>query len=111
MKSSFRDTDDSVSLSVDTSLTNAKKKGKVTDDMLTIYEYTALISYRAKRLRVGDPARVKWDHRFDPIAIAKCELEQRTIPVLLIRKIPDTAMQCGYREEVWNVTHMRVRDF
>lgn len=88
----------------------SKSNNKVTDSLLTPFEYTRILQFRAKRLALGDPPKIKWPYPFDPIAITKAEIDQQIIPVILIRKIPDNSYVEGYREELWDIKNMDVRD-
>jgi DNA-directed RNA polymerase subunit K/omega len=86
-------------------------KPKVTDAMLTQYEYSALLSTRARQIATGSPIKVKWNNPFNPIEIAKLEIEQRVVPLTIIRKIPDSNESLGYYEEKWNIRELDIRDF
>ncbi len=88
-----------------------RKAGKVTDAVLTPYEYTRLLQCRAKQISFGMELKVEWENKpYDPIAIAKYEIEQRVVPLLVVRKIPDASKVSGFREEVWNIKDMDIRD-
>jgi DNA-directed RNA polymerase subunit K/omega len=86
-----------------------KKCEKLTDNVITPYEYARLLSAKAKQIAAGMPPSVKWDGPFDPIAIAKKEIEQRAGSLVIIRKIPDGSVQ-GFKEEVWDLKHLDIRD-
>jgi len=86
------------------------KDDKVTDSTMTPNEYIRLIACRARQLKVGVKPVIKWTERFDPIAIAKEEINQRVIPLVIIRKIPDNRHTRGFREEIWEVKDMDIRD-
>lgn len=90
---------------------NSESKPKITDAMLTQYEYSALLSTRAKQIATGSPIKVKWNTSFNPIEIAKLEIEQRVVPLTIIRKIPDSDEPLGYYEEKWNIKDLDIRDF
>jgi DNA-directed RNA polymerase subunit K/omega len=78
---------------------------KLTDAVLTPYEYARLLSCRSKQIANGYPLEVKWDEPFDPIKIAKYEIEQRVVPLYIERKLPDG------RIEVWSLKDMDIRDY
>lgn len=88
-----------------------KKTSKVTDPMMTPFEYAKLLQIDAVRIRKGGELKIDdWTGPFDPIAIAKCEIEQRVAPYEIVRKIPDGTKELGYYEEVWDIKHMDIRD-
>ena len=84
---------------------------KVTDAVTTPYEYSAIIYKRALMLMMGEPSKLKWDGPYDPIGIAKKEVEDGIIPVTLTRKIPDGSYDMGYREETWDIKELNIRDY
>jgi DNA-directed RNA polymerase subunit K/omega len=86
-----------------------KKKEKLTDNVITPYEYARLLSAEAKQIAAGMPFSVKWDGPFDPIGIAKKVIEQSAGILVIIRKIPDGSIQ-GFEEEVWDLKHLDIRD-
>jgi len=86
-----------------------KKRDKLTDNVITPYEYARLLSAKAKLIAAGVPPSVKWDGPFDPIAIAKKEIEQRAGTLIIIRKIPGGSSQ-GFTEEEWDLKHLDIRD-
>lgn len=88
-----------------------KKNTKVTDPIMTPYEYAKLLSVRAKQLSVGSPLKVEWNGPYDPINIAKYEIEQRVCPLIIERHIPDASRPLGYRIEEWSLKDMDIRDF
>ena len=57
---------------------------RVTDATITPYEYVRVLSYRARQLQLGKFSTLIWTDRFDPIAIAKEEINQRRCPIVII---------------------------
>ncbi len=91
---------------------NAKvEDGNITDSMMHPSECTKLLVCRAYQLTRGMPPVIEWTGKFDAIAIAKEELNRRVIPLAIVRDIPDGRMPNGFREEVWSVRDMDIRDW
>lgn len=88
---------------------NKSKTPSKTDNVLTPYEYARWLSGRAKQIAAGMPPYIKWDGPFDPIAIAKKEIEQRAGSLVIVRKIPDGSKQ-GYTEEIIELKNVDIRD-
>lgn len=89
----------------------SKKHTKVTDPLMTPFEYAKLLSSRAYQISQGYPLKVDWNGLYDPINIAKYEIEQRVCPLVIERRIPDASRDCGYRVEEWSLKEMDIRDF
>lgn len=87
------------------------KEAKVTDANMTPNEYIQLLACRAQQLKYGAPPKVEWEQPFDPILIAKNEIRQRLIPLEIVRKIPDSFEPSGFRDEIWSVADMNIRDY
>ena len=92
------------------SVSRKDKSSKVTDAVTTPYEYARLLSAQAKLISVGQPILVDWDGPFDPIAIAKKQIEQRLGTLVIVRKIPDSSNPRGYREETHDIRDLDIRD-
>ena len=61
-----------------------------TKNILTKYEKAKIISNRAEQIQRNAPIYVDLDRtKFSPIEIAIKELEQRTIPFMICRKLPN----------------------
>jgi DNA-directed RNA polymerase subunit K/omega len=88
-----------------------KRAQKVTDHVITPFEYTKILECRAKQLYVGYPPLIEWEGNYDPIAIAKREIEQRLSTLLIVRRIHDPRKPQGFREEVWSLKNLDLRDF
>jgi len=87
-----------------------KRSKKVTDNLLTPYEYAKILSRRATELRMGYEPAIEWNGSYDPIAIAKREIELRVVPLVVIRKIPNLKNSSGYKEEIWDLKNLDIRD-
>ena len=81
-----------------------------TNKVMTQYEYIALWCARAKQLKIGMPAKIEWYGIYDPIAIAKEEIKQGVVPLMIKRRIPDENYEGGYKYEYWDIADMDVRD-
>ena len=81
-----------------------------TDRLMTPYEYTKLWGVRAKQLKLGYSTTIKWEGRYDPIAIAKEEISRGEIPLMIKRRVPDSKYEGGVRFEFWDVKDMDIRD-
>ena len=53
---------------------------------------------------------IEWDGPYDPIAIAKREIELRVVPLVVVRRIPDLKSPLGYKEEIWELKNLDIRD-
>lgn len=62
---------------------------KMIMDNLTKYELVRIIGERAHQLAQGAPPTVDTTGMTDALAIAKKELEEGTVPLVVIRKYPD----------------------
>ena len=85
---------------------------RITDSTITPYEYTKLLSVRSKQLQLGFEPKVyvEPDKPYNPIEIAKREINERVVPLVVVRKIPDYKNTNGYREETWNIKELNIRD-
>lgn len=92
------------------SVSYKEKSSKVTDNVTTPYEYARLLSAQAKLIAYGQPPLIEWDGPFDPIAIAKLQIEQRLGSLVIVRKIPDASKPGLYREEIHDIRNMDIRD-
>lgn len=90
-----------------------KNNNNVTDNVITPSEYIKLLSYRSAQLSRGyEPLiKINGDEILDPFLIAKREIERRVLPLLIVRKIPDSTKPQGYREEIWELKNLDLRDF
>jgi DNA-directed RNA polymerases I, II, and III subunit RPABC2 len=70
---------------------------------LTVYERTKILGTRANQIADGARAFVKVpDHVIDPLEIAKLELEQRRLPFILKRPMPDGTF------EYWRLSDLMI---
>ena len=89
-----------------------KKLKRITDSTMTQYEYAKLLSVRARQLQLGMEPKVSVDSNvpYNPIEIAKQEISERVIPLVIVRKIPDYKNKNNFREEIWTIKELNIRD-
>ena len=95
------------------SLAPKERSTKVTDNLITPYEYARLLSHRATELKLGFKPMIEWNESYDPIAIAKREIELRVVPLVVVRRIPggdSKKNKLGYKEEIWELKNLNIRD-
>ena len=88
-------------------VTEALKKPRVTREFYTKYEYTALLATRAQQLADGAKPLVTLDglKTSDPLFVwnvAKREIEQRKLPFLVRRQLPNG------ESEYWSTQEMEM---
>lgn len=72
-----------------------------TKNILSKYERVKIIGVRAEQLQRGAIANVKVDdENFNPVEVAKRELEERLIPFMVVRKLPNGT------KEYWRLDDM-----
>lgn len=85
----------------------AVKQPRITREYFTKYEYTALLSMRAQQLADGGKPLVGIEglKTSDPMFVwnvAKREIEQRKLPFIIRRQLPDG------NSEFWSVQEMEI---
>ena len=82
---------------------------KRTSEYMTKYEYTRLIASRAVAIDKGFPskvdAKIVAEGNFNPYAIARKELHDRVIPLVIERTLQDGT------KEIWHIKDMHIRDY
>ena len=71
-----------------------------TSEVMTEYEYTEVISHRAKHIENGSPVYVDIGNETDPIVMAEMEIKQKKCP-LSIRRVHNNLIA-----EIWQVNEM-----
>jgi DNA-directed RNA polymerase subunit K/omega len=69
---------------------------------MTIYERVRLLGERAKQLSLGAKPMIKNVDNMNPKDIAKLELENKVIPLIIIRTLPN-----GVKEK-WKVSELEI---
>ena len=75
---------------------------RITKNYMTIYERVRLLGERAKQLSLGAKPMVKNVDNLGPKEIARLELEQKVLPLIIIRTLPN-----GLKEK-WQVNELLV---
>ena len=73
---------------------------RLTSEILTKFEYTEVVSQRAKQIENGSPIFVEIGDEMDPIKIAEMEIKQKKCPLSIRR------MQNNTIGEIWQVNEM-----
>jgi len=79
-----------------------------TSAYMTKYEYARLLATRALQISAGTERgrpRVDAEGLYDPSEIAKCEIHERVVPLVIRRTLPDGSV------ETWSVKDMHIRDY
>ena len=73
---------------------------KITSPLMTKFEYTRLIGIRAMQISMNAPVIVDTENMIDPINIAKKEIQEKKVPLIIKRKLPNGTF------EHWNIRDM-----
>lgn len=78
-----------------------------TSNRMTRFEYTMLVAARTLQISAGSPPLI--DHKkegiYDPREIAERELNERVIPLVIQRNLPDGS------KEFWKVEDMYIKNY
>ena len=75
---------------------------RITKNYMTIYERVRLLGERAKQLSLGAKPMIKGIDNLNPKDVAKLELENKVIPLIIIRTLPN-----GIKEK-WKVNELEI---
>lgn len=75
---------------------------RVTKNFMTIYERVRLLGERAKQLSLGAKPMIKGAENLNPKDVAKLELENKVIPLIIIRTLPN-----GVKEK-WKISELEI---
>ncbi|GMR43083.1 hypothetical protein PMAYCL1PPCAC_13278, partial [Pristionchus mayeri] len=78
---------------------------KVTTPYMTKYERARVLGTRALQIAMGAPVMVELEGETDPLEIARKELKQRRIPIIVRRYLPDGSF------EDWAVDQLHITDW
>lgn len=81
---------------------------KLTDNFMNKEEYTRLLSIRSAQIKFGAKPCVDIGETIDPIKIAQMEIDQKKIPLHIVRKNIPKDGELTY--EIWNPNEMKIRD-
>lgn len=77
-----------------------KSEDRITKPFLYEFERVRILGERAKQISMGAKPMIKNIEVYDPKKIAKMELEQKILPLIIIRELPDG------RKEKWKVSEL-----
>lgn len=101
------DDDDEIVFDDDVDNTNneeiiLKPENRISKPYMTIFERVRLLGDRAKQLSLGAKPMIKGLETMDPKEIAKLELEQGVIPLIIERTLPNG------KKERWHVKELKI---
>ena len=73
---------------------------KITSPLMTKFEYTRLLGIRAMQVSMNAPVMIDVGNMIDPIEIAKKEIKECKIPLIIKRKLPNGTF------ENWSICNM-----
>jgi len=71
----------------------SKPANRITSDIMTLYEYTEVVSIRAAQIEKGAIVYVNIDGLTDPVKMAEREIEQKKCPLSIQRKLNQTLIE------------------
>lgn len=77
---------------------------KITDPYMTDFEFARLIGCRDLQLKNGDEPRIDPEDEINTLEIARRELYELVIPLVIQRTLPDG------RSELWKVSELYIAD-
>ena len=83
-------------------ITFVEPSKRITKKFMTIYERVRILGERAKQLSLGAKPLIKGAENMDPKIVAKMELENKVIPLIIIRPLPN-----GQKEK-WRVSELEI---
>ncbi|KAK0424215.1 hypothetical protein QR680_008551 [Steinernema hermaphroditum] len=78
---------------------------RVTTPYMTKYERARILGTRALQIAMGAPVMVELEGETDPLEIARKELKDHKIPIVIRRYLPDGSF------EDWGVDELHINDF
>ena len=78
-----------------------KPEERITKPFLFDFEKVRILGERAKQISMGAKPMIKNIETYDPKRIAKMELEQKVLPLIILRELPDG------RIEKWKVSELQ----
>lgn len=76
------------------------KEDRMTNDVISHYEYTEVVSIRAKHIEKGSTIYVEYKNEVNPIKIAEMEIQNKSCPLIIIRYINNNTI------EIWDVNEL-----
>lgn len=78
---------------------------RVTTPFMTKYERARVLGTRALQIAMGAPVMVELEGESDPLEIARKELKEQKIPIIIRRFLPDGSF------EDWGIEELHVTDW
>ena len=78
---------------------------RVTTPFMTKYERARVLGTRALQIAMGAPVMVELEGETDPLEIARKELKEQKVPIIIRRYLPDGSF------EDWSVEELHVTDW
>ncbi|KAH7723814.1 DNA-directed RNA polymerases IIIand III polypeptide [Aphelenchoides avenae] len=78
---------------------------RVTTPFMTKYERARILGTRALQIAMGAPVMVELEGETDPLEIARKELKEHKIPIIIRRYLPDGSF------EDWGVDELHITDW
>ena len=76
-----------------------------TQPFMTRFEYAKLLTYRAIQISNGEPPLIDVGNMYCPIEVAKKELEECNLPLVIVRTLQDGT------KEYWHPHEMEIIDY
>lgn len=77
---------------------------RITDKQLTYYEKIRVLGIRAKQIAMGAKVMVKYDTNMSSVELAKHELNNKTMPLMIKRPLPNNTF------EIWKISELTIND-
>jgi len=71
--------------------TEAEKR--FTSPIMTKFERAKILGIRAQQISMSAPIMVEYGDETDPVEIAKKELREKKIPLIILRRLPDNTYE------------------
>lgn len=78
---------------------------RVTTPFMTKYERARVLGTRALQIAMGAPVMVELEGEIDPLEIARKELKEQKVPIIIRRYLPDGSF------EDWGIEELHVTDW
>uniref|UniRef100_A0AC35F649 RPB6 homolog n=1 Tax=Panagrolaimus sp. PS1159 TaxID=55785 RepID=A0AC35F649_9BILA len=78
---------------------------RVTTPFMTKYERARVLGTRALQIAMGAPVMVEMEGETDPLEIARKELKEQKVPIIIRRYLPDGSF------EDWGIEELHISDF
>ncbi|CAD5206120.1 unnamed protein product [Bursaphelenchus okinawaensis] len=98
------DEDPNVQLIEPTQRVAIESSMRVTTQFMTKYERARILGTRALQIAMGAPVMVELEGETDPLEVARKELKEKKIPIIIRRYLPDGSF------EDWGVEELIVMD-